>query len=108
MFVTAVAVAAGGCGDAEDIHHHPQRPEHGVRDHGAAAARDSPVGDAAGAPARCMQLQCAVVVACWNAVVIMDESSVRRSHSHRQLGYEPLEIIQAKSMEEVHEIKKKL
>jgi hypothetical protein len=25
-----------------------------------------------------------------------------------QLGYEPLEIIQAKSMEEVHEIKKKL
>jgi hypothetical protein len=30
------------------------------------------------------------------------------SHSYRQLGYEPLEIIQAKSMEEVHEIKKKL
>jgi hypothetical protein len=30
------------------------------------------------------------------------------SDSCRQLGYEPLEIIQAKSMEEVHEIKKKL
>jgi len=30
------------------------------------------------------------------------------SDSNVQLGYEPLEIIQAKSMEEVQEIKKKL
>ena len=41
--------AAGGCGDAENFHHDSQRPEHGVRDDGAAAARDSSVGDAAGA-----------------------------------------------------------
>lgn len=63
LCLSLTAAAAGGCGNAENIHHHPQRPEHGVRNHGAAAARDSSVGDAAGAPACRMQLQCCAVAA---------------------------------------------
>jgi len=41
-------ISTGCCSDPKNIYYHPQRAEHGVWHYGAAAARDSTVGDAAG------------------------------------------------------------